>query len=119
MIQTTGNIGEKGELLATKWLTEKGFFIVRQNLKIGRSEIDIVALKNGEIHFIAIKTHNGNGPGFPAENFGKKKLENLRSAACIYLMDHPEMKEIVFDILSIVLNEGKPDEYVLLEDLSS
>lgn len=53
----SGHIGSLGEEIVTKYLINKGFLIIERNYmeeKIG--EIDIIAAKDGVLHFIEVKT---------------------------------------------------------------
>lgn len=47
--------GALGELVARKWLTEKGFSIVADNYQQKWGEIDIIAEQGKVIHFIEVK----------------------------------------------------------------
>lgn len=49
-------IGDWGEQIAANWLTKKGFTLVERNYWRKWGEIDIVAKKDGVIHFVEVKT---------------------------------------------------------------
>ena len=48
--------GVKGEEVATKYLEKKGFLIVNRNYRKKWGELDIVAEKEGIVHFVEVKT---------------------------------------------------------------
>mgnify|MGYP003318444016 CR=1 FL=1 len=47
--QVRGAIGEQA---AVDYLRKNGFFIVERNYRVGRSEIDIIASRYDELHFV-------------------------------------------------------------------
>lgn len=57
MSQNYHKTGQIGEELATKHLKSKGFVIIERNFAIHNiGEIDIIALKDGMLHFVEVKT---------------------------------------------------------------
>lgn len=48
--------GNYGEDLAAEFLSSRGFKIIGRNLSYGPGELDIVAQKGDELHFIEVKT---------------------------------------------------------------
>jgi len=109
--------GARGEALAATWLIEKGYKVLHQNWRHGRWEVDIIAEKDGILHFVEVKTRLTKKFGHPEENVDKKKIQNLVNAAEEYLYQHPQWKRIQFDILSISIIESEPVEYFLIEDV--
>lgn len=110
----TGIIGEQK---AAEWLTKKGFQILHRNWRYSHWEVDIVASFENTLHFIEIKTRRTQKFGHPEEDVTKKKLINLINASEEYLLLFPEWKRIQFDILSITLLKGKPEEFFFIEDV--
>ena len=47
--QVRGAIGEQA---AVDYLRQNGFMIVERNYRIGRSEVDIIASRYDELHFV-------------------------------------------------------------------
>ncbi len=47
-------VGATGELIARKWLQNKGFLIVADNYQKKWGEIDIIAKKEAVIHFVEV-----------------------------------------------------------------
>ncbi len=109
--------GKKGELLAATWLTENGYVILFINWRHSHYEIDIIASRNGVLHFVEVKTRNNTKFGHPEEDVSKKKFTSLVNAAEEFLYQHPEWKRIQYDVLSITTLKGKPVEYLLLQDV--
>lgn len=98
--QRTGKLGEN---LASEYLIKKGYQIVERNLKANRAEIDIVALFEGVLIFVEVKTRTNNFFGYPEESVGIKKEENIARAAAVIRENLNHEKEIRFDIISITL----------------
>ncbi|HTQ27678.1 MAG TPA: YraN family protein [Puia sp.] len=110
-------LGNMGEELAVAYLQEQGYELLERNWRHSHSEIDIIARKEGVLHFIEVKSRSNDHFGFPEEGVDDKKLENLLLASEAYLDAHPGFGEIQFDILSILIpGNGKPD-YFLIEDV--
>jgi len=109
--------GKKGEQLAETFFFEHGYSILEKNWRHSRWEVDIIASKDTVLHFIEIKTRRTASYGLPEERVGNKKIQNLINAAEEYLFLHPQWKRIQFDILSIMLINGKPPDFFLIEDV--
>ena len=109
--------GKFGEILAVNYLKKSGFTILHCNWRFKHYEIDIIAEKNGLIHFIEVKTRYTTTFGYPEQSVSPKKFKNLRNGAEIFLSSFSEIKEIQFDILSIMILPGKEIEFFLIEDV--
>ena len=79
--------------------------------------MDVIASKDTVLHFIEIKTRRTASYGMPEQRVGNKKIQNLINAAEEYLYLHPQWKRIQFDILSIMLVNGKEPDFFLIEDV--
>ncbi|MFH0955933.1 MAG: YraN family protein [Candidatus Falkowbacteria bacterium] len=78
-------IGEFGEILAKNYLIKNGYKIIDANVKLSYQELDVVALKDGEIVFVEVKTRISQFYG-PAENaFQFAKLERFRRGIEMYI----------------------------------
>jgi putative endonuclease len=109
--------GAAGEALAADYLLAEGFTILERNWRHGRREVDIIAEKQGVLHFIEVKTRRSNRYGRPEDQVDGRKMELLAEAAAEYLHRHPQWQRIQFDILSITLG-GSGTEYFFIEDVS-
>ena len=108
--------GQKGESLARKYFTERGYDIITTNWRHRHWEIDIIASKGETLHIIEVKTRNSNTGGFPEENVDRKKLITLTKAAEAYAITDKRWNLIQFDILAVILSKGEP-EFFLFEDV--
>ena len=110
--------GEQGEELAVNWLKVQGFTLLHRNWKFSYFELDVVASKDGVLHFVEVKTRSTDTYGHPEEGVTARKLERLMQAGEEYLQQYPDWKRIQYDILSIRLHRYKAPEYFFLEDVS-
>jgi putative endonuclease len=109
--------GHTGEDLAAKYLSEKGYNILHRNWRHARWEVDIIADKNGILHFVEVKTRRSRKFGHPEEQVDDKKIQNLLNASEEYLYQNPQWKRIQFDILSITMLPGESAEFFFIEDV--
>ena len=79
------NVGDLGEDFAAQMLENSGFMILERNYRTKAGEIDIIASKNGVIHFVEVKTRNGFICGYPSEAVTPAKQAHIRRAADWYL----------------------------------
>jgi putative endonuclease len=110
--------GQEGEALAVQWLLGQGYAVLHQNWRSGRWELDIVAEKNGVLHFVEVKTLRSNRFGYPEQQVGPQKRRSLANAAEQYLLQYPQWQRIQFDVLAITLLPGGGADYFWMEDVS-
>jgi putative endonuclease len=108
--------GEKGESLARKYFSERGYEIITTNWRHGHWEIDIIASKDQRLHIIEVKTRSNDNGGFPEENVDRKKMITLTKAAEAYTSMDKRWRQIQFDILAVTLRQEGP-EFFLFEDV--
>lgn len=80
-----GEIGRRGEEAAVEYLREHGFLILERNWRNGRYEIDIIAQRWDEIHFVEVKSRKAEGWTTPEEAITPQKFRSLKRAAAYYL----------------------------------
>ena len=98
-------IGKAGEILAAIYLQEKGFSIVEKNYLTKAGEIDIIASKDGVIHYIEVKTRGSGKYGTPEEAVDDKKLEKIEKAALLYrARNHPPQEYESVDVMAITID---------------
>ena len=113
------DFGKLGEEIAAGWLTDKGFSILHRNWRHGRSEVDIIAIRQKTYHFIEIKCSQGNAYGFPEERVSRTKLRRIMRVAAHWLHEHhiPPSHRVQYDVLAIQWRHGIP-QYFFIEDVS-
>jgi len=110
-------IGAKGEELAADWLKMQGFEILHRNWRTGRFETDIIATREGRLHFIEVKTRRSDRYGLPERQVDRKKLDRMIDAGSEYIRRHPQWRWIRFDIIAVRLYDNAPAQIDHIEDL--
>jgi putative endonuclease len=111
------DLGKEGEALALEFLRKNDFEILHCNWRYSRYEIDIIAKKQGLLHIDGSEKPTLFSRRIPEESVTKKKFNFLKKAADEFLYQHPEYKDIRFNILSITLFKDKEPEFFLIEDV--
>ncbi len=109
--------GNAGESLAAEYFIKSGYEILHKNWRHKHWEIDIIASRNGMLHFIEVKTRTSLKFGYPEENIDAKKIRFLINASEEYLYQNPQWQRIQFDVLSIYIKEDDSADYFLIEDV--
>ena len=109
--------GQKGEDLAADFLAQKGWNIVERNWRSGRGEIDLIAWAHEKLLvFVEVKTRASEGFGGPEGSIDAKKQDLLLRAAGAYMESIDYGWEIRFDVVAIILRQGKVLEIRHIED---
>lgn len=103
-------LGEEGEDWAVNYLKDKGFKVLERRYKCRSGEVDVIAERKGEIHFVEVKTRQNENFGAPWEAVTPYKQARLMKAAQWYVLRTPEAqkKPKVFSVLSILTGKEKP-----------
>ena len=109
-------LGNTGEEMTAAWYRNKGFEILARNWRSGHAEVDIIASRQGVLHFVEVKTRLNGSKANPEDSIGKAKKTQLRYAAEAWLYAHPQWKEIQFDAVAVELNESGQTSFTLFED---
>ena len=103
-------LGALGEKAAARHLQRLGYRVVARNYRCPAGELDLIAVDEGSIVFVEVKTRRSADAADPEVNVTSAKRRQLTRAARYYLMhksaqDHPAR----FDVVAVVLPEsGKP-----------
>lgn len=111
--------GATGESVVAKYLENKGFLVLDRNYKRKWGELDIIAQKDGVLHFVEVKTVSR--PSFgghftqevntyrPEDNMHPWKLKRLQRALQTYLLEKYRSKEPPwqFDLACVFLDQEK------------
>ena len=112
-------IGDTGERIAGRFLVEGGYKIVETNYLRKWGEIDIVAEKEGVLHFVEVKSISN--PNFRPEDAVRAwKKERMSRAIRTYLLDHkiPDETDFQIDIAAVFLDfDHKKARIRLLENI--
>jgi putative endonuclease len=97
------NLGHEGENLAVRYLQDQGYEILQRNWRIGRAEVDIIALDRDDLAIIEVKSVYSLNLGFGEERISRRKKTMLILAAYGFLELFPELssKNLRFDVIVI------------------
>lgn len=104
------DIGQQGEALAQTYLNNAGFEILEQNWRHSKAEVDLIAKDGAILVFIEVKTRSYTYFGQPESFVTPKKKQLLAKAASVYMEQIGHDWEIRFDVVSVILPEGKPPQ---------
>lgn len=104
---TTFDTGRQAEKIAAEFLRSRGFAVLMQNWRNRWSEIDIVAERDGIVHFVEVKYRHSSAQGGGIEYVTPKKLRQMEFAAG-YWMDENQRESDYY--LSAIEVSGKEFE---------
>ena len=107
--------GDLGEGIACRFLIQKGFEILERNYLKPWGEIDIVALKDGVVRFIEVKTVTreivaGSSSELdyrPEEMVTREKLERVVRTAMAYMDSKNDPREYQVDVVGVVADPSQ------------
>ena len=110
-------VGQMGEELASRFLTDLGHTILERNWRSGHLEIDIISFDAHGIHFVEVKARRENIQAPPQENVGWQKQRNIVKAAQTFLRSgrgYPfGSHECFFDIVAVTFKgDGHSIEWI-------
>lgn len=99
------NVGNAGEEFAARILEDSGYTIVEKNYRTKVGEIDIIAIRDGILHFIEVKTRTEDDFGCPADAVDENKQSTIRRSAQIYLSRRRAMwRSVSMDVIEVNFN---------------
>ena len=108
----TSQTGALGESIARQFLERKGFKVIEMNYRQPWGEIDIIALKNNEVHFIEVKAVSGDLESLsresntyrPEEQIHPAKLKKIVRTAQLYMAQKEDDREYQIDAVGVILD---------------
>ena len=94
--------GAMGEILAARFLREKGFTICSSNFRCRLGEIDIIASDKHYLVFAEVKTRREDARYLPREAVTVSKQRKLLQTAALYLSRFPSTLQPRFDVIEVV-----------------
>ena len=103
--------GRFGEAAARKHLQRLGLKFLAANFSSGRGEIDLIFRDGDCLVFVEVKTRSSEAWTRPAAAVNQRKRKLLSQTALDYLsrLGNPSAR-IRFDIVEVLLEQGKPRE---------
>jgi putative endonuclease len=95
-------LGRYGEDRAAAYLSGKGYRILERNYSTRSGELDLIALHEGEVVFVEVKTRTNNAYGAPELAVNARKQGRMVKAALAY-MRYKKLHQLPcrFDIVAI------------------
>jgi putative endonuclease len=98
--------GAFGEVIAARFLREKGFVIVSSNYRCRQGEVDIIATQGNYIVFVEVKTRSGEHYGTAAEAVTWSKQQKIRQTALQYLNEYRKpFAGVEFQVVEVLLRQ--------------
>ena len=99
-------LGRWGETQTAEWLRARGWRVVAAGWRCRFGEIDLIAVNDKYIVFTEVKLRK-NAVFAPARAFvDRGKQERVRTAAQLYLLEHPTELQPRFDVAEVYAPEG-------------
>ena len=98
LMTAAAETGRAGERAATEYLRRAGYEICALNWRQGRYELDIVACREGVLHFVEVKTRRSGSLTPPEAAATQRKFRALSRAAACYLRTVGWEGEVQFDL---------------------
>lgn len=109
--------GAAGEVLAARFLRDKGYTLLASNYRSRFGEIDIIACDREYIAFVEVKTRQEGALYAPKEAVTRAKQQRIMKTAAFYLSRHPTGLQPRFDVIEIVTQRQNPMRALELDHL--
>lgn len=109
--------GAAGEVLAARFLRDKGYDVLAANYRTRFGEIDIIASDGQYIAFVEVKARQEAALYTPREAVTPAKQRRLLKTAALFLKQHPTQMQPRFDVIEIVTAAENPMQVVELDHL--
>ncbi|OUO34947.1 YraN family protein [Olsenella sp. An290] len=110
---TPRELGMRGEDIAAAYLERHGWAVLERNWRCDFGEVDIVAREDGrgsDVVLLEVKTRLALGERadvMPELAVDRAKRDRYRMLALCYVVAHPEVETVRFDVIAInVVREG-------------
>ena len=98
---TSTHVGQRGEQAAVEYLRRQGYEVISRNWRLRECEIDIVARKDGTVHFVEVKYRSTDGAGSGFDYITDKKLRRMAFAAACWVQHHGWRREYVLSAVEV------------------
>lgn len=101
MKQSSSSKGRQGEIVAEAFLVERGYRVLRRNLRLPGGEIDLLCLDRGILVFVEVKRRDTKtfGPALAAVD--RRKRWTIRTIAADYAQIVAPGRQIRFDVVAL------------------
>jgi putative endonuclease len=97
--------GDFGESAVCEHLRARGYEIVARNYRKNVGEIDIIAVVDGQLVFVEVKTRKFGSMTDGADSVTFAKRRKIAKTARAFIAEHPDFREMNarFDVVSVVV----------------
>lgn len=106
------SLGNRGEIVAARFLERLGYRIIERQLRNKFGELDLVAIHDDVVVFVEVKTRSTLAAGHPTEAITPAKQRKITRSALAYLKQRRWLERRVrFDVIAVVWsgNEALPE----------
>ena len=115
--RTPRALGQRGEEIASRYLTTKNFEVIERGFRLFRGEIDIIARDGDTLVFVEVKARADETFGRPEDSVTPAKQRQIRRIATGYLIER-RLGDVNcrFDVVSILFHEDGSHRLVHFQD---
>lgn len=111
--------GRRGEEIAGAYLADLGWTILDKNVSFRGGELDIVALHDGELVVVEVRTRSAGWMQRGEESVGPKKLSRLVRAGRLYVEFKRWDGPWRIDVVAVTMSPGGAHEVDRFEDVTA
>jgi putative endonuclease len=100
-------LGQKGEEIAERFLLSRQYKIAARNWRYKKMELDIIAFQDELMVVVEVKTRTTDFIENLNEIITKKKQRFIINGANAYMESNAKENEVRFDVIFIVIKNGK------------
>jgi putative endonuclease len=97
-------LGRRGEDLAARYLSSKGYEILARNWRCEVGELDLVTSDRGCLAFVEVRTRRGKAMGSPEESITAAKQARLAMLAEAYVQAHDWAGDWRIDVVAVEMD---------------
>lgn len=101
-------LGIHGEIIASRYLREHGYYILNANYSCRLGEIDLIAADKKHICFVEVKTRSENMKYAPADAVDISKRKRIIATSNLFLKEHKINRQPRFDIIEVYFENDEP-----------
>ncbi len=106
-------LGREGEDLAARFLMKQGYRVLERNYSTRSGEIDLIALHEGAVVFVEVKTRTSDAFGAPELAVTPRKQKRMVKAALAYIK-YKKLHQVPcrFDVVAITTAAEQEVEHI-------
>lgn len=112
--------GNRCEIMAARFLQDKGYKILAHQFKTRAGEIDLVAEHQGELVFVEVKARKNLRFGYPEDSVNQNKIRRMVMAGQTYLTERNLAdRPFRLDVIAVIFNADQTYEIKHLEGVDT